>query len=579
MQKKSMAFTDKINFRVLAMLLILFAITAVIISVFNRNNIRYLYEGNFTERVLLTNALMATIIDSEDVRYFVELMKNQDEKFRQKQVQFWHDRKNLWELQEKSADKEAQQKLLDRLAEFHSEMAVFKTKKYWKTVEALKNLKEVSRSTYLYIMADTGLVNNDGEALYTFIIDAEDSPVFDRSDADGLGTCDVSQGTIKEVYATKKQMDWVSYYKGGYGELYYAYAPILNSEGSVIAILGTDLDLGNMNRAISTSALLFNGIFLAFFVVIILCIFLFLGRRIIRPLSSLTKTAHDLARGNIYSPVSETALKERGEIGMLANAINDMRFTYQEMVSNTAQLFDATNIGKLDVRNDAEKFKGDIRKVVKQMNDTLDSMTLYLNSVPESLFIMSKNLDTYFRNDQFINFFGNISAAEFIADVFPRDEANPQDRHDDLKGQVSGILKQGSNVTVWIKNLCFSIIFKEIILANKTIENSILVIALDITDLMKEKENAQAAARAKSDFLSRMSHEMRTPMNAIIGMAKIAEITDDVSKLKHCLATIGISSGHLLGIINDVLDMSKIEAGKFALENVPVNIEKVLMKV
>jgi len=68
-------------------------------------------------------------------------------------------------------------------------------------------------------------------------------------------------------------------------------------------------------------------------------------------------------------------------------------------------------------------------------------------------------------------------------------------------------------------------------------------------------------------------------MNAIIGMTKIAETTDDVEKLKYCLATIGTSSTHLLGIINDVLDMSKIEAGKFELESAPFNVEKMLMKV
>ncbi|MCL2798451.1 MAG: response regulator [Firmicutes bacterium] len=89
----------------------------------------------------------------------------------------------------------------------------------------------------------------------------------------------------------------------------------------------------------------------------------------------------------------------------------------------------------------------------------------------------------------------------------------------------------------------------------------------------------QEANRAKSDFLSRMSHEMRTPMNAIIGMTKIAAGTDDVAKLRYCLSTIGSSGAHLLGIINDVLDMSKIEAGKLELEFVSMNLEKMLMRV
>ena len=87
------------------------------------------------------------------------------------------------------------------------------------------------------------------------------------------------------------------------------------------------------------------------------------------------------------------------------------------------------------------------------------------------------------------------------------------------------------------------------------------------------------ASRAKSDFLSRMSHEMRTPMNAIIGMAKIAENTEDLDKLKYCLATIGTSSTHLLELINDVLDMSKIEAGKFELDSTLFNMEVMLKKI
>ncbi|MDR2924081.1 MAG: response regulator [Treponema sp.] len=107
----------------------------------------------------------------------------------------------------------------------------------------------------------------------------------------------------------------------------------------------------------------------------------------------------------------------------------------------------------------------------------------------------------------------------------------------------------------------------------------------DISNLKKAEEQlrimniAEKENQAKSDFLPRMSHEMRTPMNAIIGMTKIAEKTDDVSRLRHCLSTINTSSVHLLGIINDVLDMSKIEAGKFELEIIPMNIEKMIIKV
>ena len=90
---------------------------------------------------------------------------------------------------------------------------------------------------------------------------------------------------------------------------------------------------------------------------------------------------------------------------------------------------------------------------------------------------------------------------------------------------------------------------------------------------------AEEGTRAKSDFLSNMSHEIRTPMNAIIGMTDIAKGTDDVEKMRYCLGKIEDASGHLLGVINDILDMSKIEAGKFELSETDFVLEKMLLRV
>jgi len=200
------------------MLLILFSIATAVVSAVNQYNIRRLYEENFTKRVLLTNALMANIVDSEDINIFVDLIKAQDEEFKKRQVRFYHDRELFWELMELGAPEEEQQEVFGRLEAFYNEMAVFKDDKYWEITSELQLLKEVSNSTYLYVMADTGLINDYGEPLYTFIFDAEDTGVFSSdADTDGLGTCDVSEDSILEVYRTKKQMEWVSHYDGGYG--------------------------------------------------------------------------------------------------------------------------------------------------------------------------------------------------------------------------------------------------------------------------------------------------------------------------------------------------------------------------
>ncbi|MDR3289483.1 MAG: response regulator [Peptococcaceae bacterium] len=80
-----------------------------------------------------------------------------------------------------------------------------------------------------------------------------------------------------------------------------------------------------------------------------------------------------------------------------------------------------------------------------------------------------------------------------------------------------------------------------------------------------EWQRAENASRSKSDFLSNMSHEIRTPINAIIGMITIAKTASDPQKKDDCLNKINDASLHLLGVINDILDMSKIEANKLDL--------------
>ncbi|MDR2553462.1 MAG: response regulator [Treponema sp.] len=99
-----------------------------------------------------------------------------------------------------------------------------------------------------------------------------------------------------------------------------------------------------------------------------------------------------------------------------------------------------------------------------------------------------------------------------------------------------------------------------------------------IKNLIKAREEALSGTRAKSEFLANMSHEMRTPMNAIIGMTSIAKAADVIEKKDYCLSKIEDASSHLLGVINDILDMSKIEANKFELSLAEFNFEKTIHK-
>ncbi|MDR1636981.1 MAG: response regulator [Treponema sp.] len=110
------------------------------------------------------------------------------------------------------------------------------------------------------------------------------------------------------------------------------------------------------------------------------------------------------------------------------------------------------------------------------------------------------------------------------------------------------------------------------------------VIAGEAIRALREKERnaaleqAKQASQAKTSFLANMSHEMRTPLNAIIGMTAIGKAAEDIERKGYCLEKIGEASNHLLSLINDVLDMSKIEANKFELSFADFSFSRMIQK-
>jgi signal transduction histidine kinase/DNA-binding response OmpR family regulator len=106
-------------------------------------------------------------------------------------------------------------------------------------------------------------------------------------------------------------------------------------------------------------------------------------------------------------------------------------------------------------------------------------------------------------------------------------------------------------------------------------------VSRDIIEQQRETalEEAVKASKAKGDFLSNMSHEMRTPMNAIIGMTSIGMSAESIERKDYAFEKIDDASNHLLGVINDILDMSKIEADKLELYYDTFDFERMLRKV
>ncbi len=101
-----------------------------------------------------------------------------------------------------------------------------------------------------------------------------------------------------------------------------------------------------------------------------------------------------------------------------------------------------------------------------------------------------------------------------------------------------------------------------------------------VHDLEEARLAAEHANRAKSEFLSNMSHDIRTPMNGIMGMTSIAIANlDNIQQVQNCLRKIALSSRHLLGLVNDILDMSKIESGKLTLHPEQLSLQETMQGI
>jgi len=228
----------------------------------------------------------------------------------------------------------------------------------------------------------------------------------------------------------------------------------------------------------------------------------------------------------------------------------------------------------------------------EKMHEADRRMMMVLDANPHITLLFNSGFALFDCNPAAIEYFKTKTKEELLNAFDERmnsymPEFQPDGRRSSLKDRLTEVTKHGHAKFELVLKVNGDTRYLNVDMKKIPYEKSFAIVAYvhDVTDaneresiLALARQKAEAASKAKSMFLSNMSHEIRTPMSAIIGMSTIAEATDDVEKKEKAISRIKDASVHLLGVINNILDMSKIEAEKLELSFAEFDFEDVLEK-
>ena len=364
-------------------------------------------------------------------------------------------------------------------------------------------------------------------------------------------------------------------------DIFVGYSPI---KGTMWA-LGIQAPRGDFMMAARQALLTGTVLTVA---VLLAAIFLvgLLNRKVLSlPLAAITASARQLAGGNFGSGLPASITDRKDEIGQLGAAFARMSDSIHRVIRDLRDLTVANSAGDLAARARPEAFSGDFQRIVAGMNTSLDGICSYLDSMPDAFLLLNRRREHMYHNTAMekILLRHGLRAEDpaLFTALVPVESGGPDPETEGLFSKKTRTEEQyerevtlsGANGQEYI----YAVSLGRVESPAETV--CVMLILNDVTLLARARAQAEAASRAKGDFLARMSHEMRTPMNAIIGMASIGLSAEDSERKQYCLSKIAGASQHLLGVINDILDMAKIEADKFELSPSAFNLTSMLQRV
>ena len=566
---------NKINAKLLLIVLVGIITATAALTVFSSLMYQSAFRSRYEEKLLLPGQIFLNrYYRSEDFSAYIDKLKAR-ENLAAESEKFLREREYVLDMNKNQADKvfppqyDEAKKSMD--AYIH-ELLPIRDARYNDIKKLMLNLHAGAGLIRFYIFADLGLPD-----MYLSLFDAVLDGAATHSPYEDYGV-PLKKSSFKEaaeVYRTGETA--VVLNNTGSSErnksIYYSFMPIKDDYGGVIAVIGTEINMQTLDNQLLSFIFISCVIILLGALVLAFVIHFALRRIIVMPIQKLTAVSGEIAAGNINEEIPVWISERNDEIGILGRAYSSMSAVLRRIFNQNDALFSAAMSGKLDARSDPSQFGGVFAQLANRINDTLNVIGNYLDSISGALAIFNAEYDIAFTNKHWKQLFAETADKTILQALL---EAASGEDTDALKESLSSRLKRGDFVSLaWLEirgeRRCFSFLCSSVLLDGNI--NGAIIAVTDTTELVTTKDNALSANKAKSEFLSRVSHELRTPLNVIYSMAKLGQKDEKIENSIERFNKIVTSTSHLSNIINDVLEMSRMEAGKTEIKREPMRVK------
>jgi len=396
--------------------------------------------------------------------------------------------------------------------------------------------------------------------------------------------------TAEVIYTTKQEVTGFDTVNGEDYSIFFL--PLLDSQGEIFAVIATgcsNMQLLAERSSMQVNIFLIGLLGLASSILILLLI----TTRVIKPINHLSQLVKNVSDGclEVDRPVETAVAKD--EIGLLTSNIYRLVDVIKYILSDLAYLTsDLDKFSDIDIYVDENKYSGSYRKIIQSIKvladsvsimrktmavmDHLDTMISVVDSDRRLLYI-NRSMAEYHNMDRDCYIGQKCHKAVRDLDqpckicqmdkLMQDKESYPYFDYDGMLDVETGRYIGGRAAVIrWVDNEY--VFFNSIKDETVRIENQ--------EKLREATTAAEAASVAKTTFLANMSHEIRTPLNSIIGFSELALENAVAPLAKEYLTMINENAELLLQIINDILDISKVESGNIEFETIPFDLRELL---